>query len=98
MGFPTRPGNRSPGFYAREPLGGLRYNPGMDPPAAGRRPDPPSATRERLAGAIERVTFHSEESGFCVLRVQVKGHPDLVTVVGSAASVTPGEYIEGISD
>jgi exodeoxyribonuclease V alpha subunit len=66
----------------------------MDPPAAGRRSDPPPATRERLAGAIERVTFHSEESGFCVLRVQVKGHPDLVTVIGSAASVTPGEYIE----
>lgn len=42
------------------------------------------------------MTFHSEESGFCVLRVQVKGHPDLVTVVGSAASVTPGECIEAL--
>jgi exodeoxyribonuclease V alpha subunit len=42
------------------------------------------------------VTFHSEESGFCVLRVQVKGHRDLVTVVGSAASVTPGEFIEAL--
>jgi exodeoxyribonuclease V alpha subunit len=66
----------------------------MDPPAAGRRPDPPPTARERLAGAIERVTFHSEASGFCVLRVQVKGHPDRVTVIGSAASVTPGEYLE----
>lgn len=49
---------------------------------------------ERLAGSLERVTFHSEESGFCVLRVKVSGHRELVTVTGSAASVTPGEYLE----
>jgi len=30
-------------------------------------------TTETLAGSIERVTFHSEQSGFCVLRVKVKG-------------------------
>ena len=51
---------------------------------------------ERLTGSVERVTFHSEESGFCVLRVKVKGHLELVTVIGSAASITPGEYIECI--
>ena len=51
---------------------------------------------ERLSGSVERVTFHSEESGFCVLRVKVKGQRDLVTVIGSAASITPGESIEGI--
>jgi len=49
---------------------------------------------ERLSGSVERVTFHSEESGFCVLRTKVKGHRDFITVVGSAASVSPGEYIE----
>ena len=54
----------------------------------------PSEERERLAGSIERVTFHSEESGFCVLRVKVKGQRDLATVLGSAASVTAGEFIE----
>jgi len=37
---------------------------------------------EHLTGAVERVTFHSEETGFCVLRVKVRGHRDLVTVVG----------------
>jgi hypothetical protein len=26
--------------------------------------------REVLAGLVERVTFHNEENGFCVLRVQ----------------------------
>ncbi len=50
--------------------------------------------KEHLSGSIERVTFHSEQSGFCVLRVKVKGQRDLVTVIGSAASVTPGEFIE----
>ena len=49
---------------------------------------------ERLEGAVERITFHSEESGFCVLRVKVRGQRDLVTVIGTAASVTAGEHIE----
>lgn len=49
---------------------------------------------EKLHGSIERVTFHSEASGFCVLRVKVKGYRELITVIGSAASVTAGEYIE----
>jgi exodeoxyribonuclease V alpha subunit len=51
---------------------------------------------ERLSGSVERVTFHSEESGFCVLRAKVKGQRDLITVIGSAASITPGEYVECI--
>lgn len=51
-------------------------------------------TAETLSGSVERVTFHSEESGFCVLRVKVRGHHDFVTVTGSAASISPGEYIE----
>jgi exodeoxyribonuclease V alpha subunit len=49
---------------------------------------------EQLAGSVERVTFHSEETGFCVLRVKVRGHRDLETVVGNAPAITPGEYIE----
>ncbi len=49
---------------------------------------------ETLSGSVERVTFHSEESGFCVLRVKVRGHQDFVTVTGSAASISPGEYVE----
>ena len=49
---------------------------------------------ERLSGSVERVTFYSEESGYCVLRVKVRGQRDLVTVVGTVASVAPGEYIE----
>src|SRR5437867_4444673 len=58
-------------------------------------PSPLTHPTEQLTGAVERVTFHSEETGFCVLRVKVRGHRDLVTVVGTAATITPGEYIEG---
>ena len=54
----------------------------------------PDGTEERLQGSVERVTFHSPESGFCVLRVKVRGHRDLVTVIGSAATITPGEHVE----
>ena len=50
--------------------------------------------REPLSGIVERVTFHSAESGFCVLRVKARGHRDLVTVLGSAADVHAGETIQ----
>ena len=53
-----------------------------------------SKDREPLSGLVERVTFHSSETGFCVLRVKVRGHRELVTVVGSAASIQPGEFIQ----
>ena len=55
---------------------------------------PEAAPSEHVQGSVERVTFHSPESGFCVLRVKVRGQRELVTVVGSAASITPGEYVE----
>lgn len=49
---------------------------------------------ESLSGLVERVTFHGAETGSCVLRVKVRGHRDLVTVVGSAAEVHSGEHIQ----
>jgi hypothetical protein len=54
-----------------------------------------SATdRENLAGLIERVTFHNEDSGFCVLRVKARGQRDLVTIVGRAAAIGAGEFVQ----
>ena len=50
--------------------------------------------RESLSGLVERVTFHSAETGFCVLRVKARGHRDLLTVLGSAAEVHAGEHIQ----
>ena len=54
----------------------------------------PLVEREALAGLVERVTFHNADSGFCVLRVKVRGQRDLVTVVGAAAAVSAGEFIQ----
>ena len=50
-------------------------------------------TQEVLAGLVERVTFHNAENGFCVLRAKARGHRDLVTVVGHAATISAGEWI-----
>jgi exodeoxyribonuclease V alpha subunit len=50
---------------------------------------------EVLGGLVERMTFHNEENGFCVLRAQARGHRDLVTVVGHAAIISAGEWITG---
>lgn len=49
---------------------------------------------ESLKGSVERVTFHSEETGFSVLRVKVDGKKDFITVVGNVVSVSAGEYLE----
>ena len=48
---------------------------------------------EVIAGVIEQVSFHNEESGFCVLRTKVRGLAHPVTVVGRAATVAPGEWL-----
>jgi exodeoxyribonuclease V alpha subunit len=54
---------------------------------------PDQATQEVLAGSVERVTFHSPDNGFCVLRVKARSHRDLVTIVGHAAAISAGEWI-----
>ncbi|MFM8788987.1 MAG: conjugal transfer protein TraA, partial [Chthoniobacterales bacterium] len=51
------------------------------------------APADGLSGLVERVTFRSEDTGFSVLKVKVKGRRDLVPVVGTVAAVTPGEWI-----
>ena len=55
---------------------------------------PAEHAEERLQGLVERITFHSEDTGFCVLQVKVRGRRELATVVGSAAAVGPGEEID----
>jgi exodeoxyribonuclease V alpha subunit len=54
----------------------------------------PAEERELLSGVVERVTFHSPESGFCVLKVHVRGRRELVTVVGQVAAISAGEHIQ----
>ena len=52
-------------------------------------PNPPNW--EVLAGMVERVTYQNAENGFCVIRVKVRGHRELVTVVGHTAAISAGE-------
>jgi exodeoxyribonuclease V alpha subunit len=59
-----------------------------------RRSSPGAPERENLAGLVERVTFHNEDSGFCVLRVKARGQRDLITVIGHAASIGAGEFVQ----
>ena len=47
---------------------------------------------DRLEGLVERVTFHNADNGFCVLRLKVKGERELITLIGHAPTVAPGEY------
>ncbi len=58
----------------------------------------PEESLARLEGLVERVTYHNEDTGFCVLRLKVKGERDLLTVVGNTPTVSPGAYVtaEGI--
>ena len=61
----------------------------------GTKPASPAAPdREVLAGLVERVTFHNAENGFCVLRIKARGHRDLITIVGHAASISAGEFVQ----
>src|SRR6516164_345437 len=55
--------------------------------------EPKPSDREVLAGLVERVTYHNAENGFCVVRVKARGHRDLVTLVGHAATISAGEWI-----
>ncbi len=48
---------------------------------------------DKLDGQIERVVFRNEENGFCVLRVKVRGHKDLVTVTGTVPTINAGEWL-----
>ena len=53
-----------------------------------------SAATEVLASLVERVTFHNAENGFCVLRVKAGGQRDLITVLGHAAMISAGEFVQ----
>ncbi len=53
-----------------------------------------SRASERFLGVVERVTFHTEETGYCVLKVKPERGGDLVTVLGNTPRVVPGEQLE----
>jgi exodeoxyribonuclease V alpha subunit len=58
------------------------------------QPAKPTSPADLLAGLVDRVTFHNSENGFCVLRVKARGQRDLITVVGHAAMISAGEFVQ----
>ena len=48
---------------------------------------------KELRGLIERITYSDAESGYSVLRLAVKGYPELITAVGIIASPVVGETL-----
>ena len=48
----------------------------------------------RLEGILERITFHSEQDGYTVARVQPRDKNYLVTIVGKLLGVQVGESLE----
>src|SRR5499433_3583482 len=46
-----------------------------------------------ITGSVERVTYHNEQNGYTVLRFQIQGRGEPVTVVGNFSTVSPGESL-----
>ena len=55
--------------------------------------DDKGTTQQVLTGSVDRVTYHNDENGYSVLRLNVAGMPDPVTVIGSFSAITPGEQL-----
>ena len=49
---------------------------------------------ESLEGLVELITFHSEETGFCVLKVKARGFRETVAVIGKVPRIDVGEWIK----
>jgi exodeoxyribonuclease V alpha subunit len=52
------------------------------------------AQSEQLQGVVERLTYHSEESGYSVARLKVPRARELVTIVGSFANLQAGQTLQ----
>ena len=55
---------------------------------------PPATPLEHLSGTVERVTFHSAETGFAVLRIAIKGWREPVALIGTTPQVNAGEWLD----
>lgn len=60
---------------------------------------PPSSStpsRTVLRGQVERVVFHNEDNGHCILKVMPEGSSDAVSLIGKAPRVVAGEVVEAV--
>lgn len=49
---------------------------------------------ETLTGVVERLTYHSEESGYTVARLKRERASELTTIVGSFANIQAGQTLQ----
>ncbi len=52
------------------------------------------APTQSLRGIVERVLFHAEDTGYCILKVQPSGSRDVVSLIGKAPRAVAGEQVE----
>ncbi|MDX2097404.1 MAG: ATP-dependent RecD-like DNA helicase [Leptolyngbyaceae cyanobacterium bins.59] len=52
------------------------------------------APQETLQGVVERLTFHSEESGYTIARLKAPRTSELVTIVGNFATIQAGQTLQ----
>ena len=58
-------------------------------------PPPRNAAKtDVLLGLVERVVFHNEENGFCILKIIPEGKHESVSLIGKAPRVVAGEEFE----
>jgi exodeoxyribonuclease V alpha subunit len=58
-------------------------------------PPPRKATQpEVLRGLVDRVVFHNEDNGYCILKIVPEGRQEVVSLIGKAPRVVAGEEFE----
>jgi exodeoxyribonuclease V alpha subunit len=58
-------------------------------------PPPRNTTKpEVLRGLVDRVVFHNEDNGYCILKIVPEGRHDVVSLIGKAPRVVAGEEFE----
>lgn len=58
-------------------------------------PAPRTTTKsEVLRGLVDRVVFHNEDNGYCILKIIPAGKHDVVSLIGKAPRVVAGEEFE----
>lgn len=55
---------------------------------------PNNPPTEQLQGVVERLTYHSDESGYTVARFKAPRTRELITIVGSFANIQAGQTLQ----
>ncbi len=50
----------------------------------------------KIKGSVERITFHNEDNGFCILKLKPENQKQLVTVVGKLPRIQEAAKLFGL--